>query len=58
VSGDEQHLQIDLDALSIPYSGPVQDLITGSEFPVDASGDLGLKIAPYQVLWLMGRPSA
>lgn len=58
VSGDEQHLQISLDAFSIPHSGPVRDLITGSEFTVDVSGDLGLKVAPYQVLWLAGKIGA
>jgi glycosidase len=55
VSGEEQHLQIGLDALPLSFSGQVQDLITGVDFPVDVSGDLRLKVAPYQVLWLAGK---
>jgi glycosidase len=58
VSGEEQHLQISLDALSLLHSGQVQDLITGIGFPVGASGDLRLKVAPYQVLWLTGETPA
>jgi len=37
-----------------PHSGQVRDLITGAAFPVDTSGDLSLRVAPYQVLWLTG----
>jgi hypothetical protein len=36
----------------LPCPGQVRDLITGITFPVNGSGDLGLSVAPYQVLWL------
>jgi len=55
VSGAEQLFQANLDSLLLPRSGQVQDLITGASFPMDASGDLTLHLAPYQVLWLTGR---
>ncbi|MBE9506915.1 MAG: sugar phosphorylase [Chloroflexi bacterium] len=54
VSGDEQPFQINLDALPLPHSDQVHDLIAEASFPVDGSGDLSLRVAPYQVLWLTG----
>lgn len=54
VSNAEQPFQANLDSLRLPCSGQVRDLITGTTFPVDASGDLTLRLAPYQVLWLTG----
>jgi glycosidase len=55
VSNAEQPFQVDLDSLLFPCPGKVRDLITGATFPVDASGNLTLDLAPYQVLWLTGR---
>ncbi len=55
VSNAEQPFQANLDSLLFPCSGQVHDLITGATFPVDVSGNLTLQLAPYQVLWLMGR---
>jgi len=55
VSNAEQPFQANLDSLPFPRSGQVRDLITGTTFPVDASGNLTLRLAPYQVLWLTGR---
>jgi len=57
VSDDEQSLQINLDALPFPHAGRVRDLVTGTAYPVDGSGDLILQVAPYQVLWLTGERS-
>jgi hypothetical protein len=54
VSDSEQDLQINLDALPFPHAGQVHDLITGVVFPVDVSGNLTLRVLPYQVLWLTG----
>jgi len=54
VSNAEQPFQASLDPLPFPCSGQVRDLITGTTFPVDASGNLTLHLAPYQVLWLTG----
>jgi len=62
VSHAEQPFQADLGSLShVPPNlgdlggcGQVRDLITGTTFPVDASGRLSLHLAPYQVLWLTG----
>jgi len=54
VSGSEQFLRIDLDALPLPHAGQVHDLVTGAAFPVDVSGELSLRVVPYQVLWLTG----
>jgi sucrose phosphorylase len=54
VSNAEQPFQVDLDSLLFPRSGRVRDLITRATFPVDASGNLTLDLAPYQVLWLTG----
>ena len=55
VSNAEQRFQANLDSLPFPCPGQVRDLITGTTFPVDASGNLTLHLAPYQVLWLTGR---
>jgi glycosidase len=56
VSNAEQPFQVDQDSLLFfPRSNRVRDLITGATFPVDASGNLTLDLAPYQVLWLTGR---
>jgi glycosidase len=52
VSSAEQPLRANLDALPFPHAGRVRDLITGTAFSVDASGNLTLQVAPYQVLWL------
>jgi len=54
VSGSGQSLSIKLDTLPFPQAGQVRDLITGVVFPVGASGELSLQVAPYQVLWLTG----
>jgi len=54
VSNARQPFQANLDPLPFPCSGQVRDLITGTTFPVDASGNLTLHLAPYQVLWLTG----
>jgi glycosidase len=54
VSGSGQSLSTKLDTLSFPHAGRVRDLITGAVFPVGASGELSLQVAPYQVLWLTG----
>jgi hypothetical protein len=54
VSDSGQSLSIKLDTLSFPHAGRVRDLITGAAFPVGASGELSLQVAPYQVLWLTG----
>jgi sucrose phosphorylase len=54
VSDSGQSLSIKLDTLSFPHAGRVRDLITGAAFPVGASGELSLLVAPYQVLWLTG----
>ncbi|RLC94841.1 MAG: sugar phosphorylase [Chloroflexi bacterium] len=53
VSNDEQSFQINLDTFPFPHAGQVRDLITGITFPVTSSGDLRLKVPPYQVLWLI-----
>jgi hypothetical protein len=58
VSREEQRLQISLDALPLLHSGQVHDVITGIGFPIDVSGDLTLRVAPYQVLWLTGKTAA
>ncbi len=51
VSSAEHSLSINLS--SLPFrSDQMRDLITRAVFPVNASGDLALQIAPYQVLWL------
>jgi hypothetical protein len=52
VSDGEQSLRIDLDALRFPHAGRVRDVVAGAAFPVDASDELDLRVAPYQVLWL------
>ena len=54
VSNAEQPFSANLASLPFPHSGQVRDLITGAAFPVDTSGDLSLRVAPYQVLWLVG----
>ncbi len=54
VSNAAQSFQANLDSLLLPCSGQVRDLITGTTFPVDISGNLTLHLAPYQVLWLTG----
>ena len=60
VSNDEQSLRINLHALPsrggapFPPVGGVRDLIGGIISAVDASGNLALNLAPYQVLWLKG----
>jgi sucrose phosphorylase len=54
VSGGEQSFSVNLSSISFPRSEQVRDLITGMVFPVSASGDLNLQVAPYQVLWLKG----
>jgi sucrose phosphorylase len=54
VSGVEQSLRVDLGALPFPHAGRVRDVVSGADFPVEGSGDLSLRVAPYQVLWLTG----
>jgi len=54
VSGSNQLLQMDLDALSFTHAGRVYDLVTGTVFPVGESGELRVHVTPYQVLWLTG----
>ena len=54
VSDSEQSLQINLGALPLLHAGQMYDLITRAAFPVDVSGQLTLRVAPYQVLWLTG----
>ena len=54
VSGSGQPLSIKLGTLPFPHAGRMRDLITGAVFPVNASGELSLQVAPYQVLWLTG----
>ena len=54
VSGAEQSFSANLAPLPLPHSGQVRDLVTGITFPVNGSGDLSLRVAPYQVLWLTG----
>jgi glycosidase len=54
VSDDDQPLRIDLDSFSFPHTGQVRDVIAGDTFPIDRSGELALRVAPYQVLWLTG----
>jgi hypothetical protein len=51
VSGVEQGVSVDLDSLGFAQSGRVRDLVAGGVFAV-GDGDLGLSVAPYQVLWL------
>jgi sucrose phosphorylase len=52
VSGAEQPFSVNLTALPFSHSGQVRDLITGTTFPVDVSGELGLLVPPYQILWI------
>ncbi len=52
VSNDEVPLSVNLPSLPFPCPDQVCDLITGTTFPVNASGNLSLLMAPYQVLWL------
>jgi len=54
VSDVEQPFSANLALFSFPHSGQVRDLINGATFPVDTSGDPNLRVAPYQVLWLVG----
>jgi glycosidase len=54
VSDSGQSLSIKLDTLPFPQAGRVRDLIAGAAFPVGASGELSLQVAPYQGLWLTG----
>ena len=54
VSNAEIPFSASLALFPFPHSGQVRDLITGATFPVDTSGDLSLRVAPYQVLWLAG----
>jgi glycosidase len=52
VSNGELPLAINLSSLSLPRSAQVCDLVTGATFSVGAGGNLNLRVAPYQVLWL------
>ncbi len=52
ISGVEQDVSVDLASLSFARSGWVRDLVAGGVFPVGGAGDLDLRVAPYQVLWL------
>ena len=52
VSGQDQGFQADMGELGVPYSGALEDLVTGERHPVDEYGQLHRTIAPYQVLWL------
>jgi sucrose phosphorylase len=47
VSNAEQPFSARLASLPFPRSGQVRDLITRVTFPVDTSGDLDLRVAPY-----------
>jgi sucrose phosphorylase len=52
VSDAEQPFSVALHPLSFSCPNRVCDLITGAVFPVDEAGNLSLRVAPYQVLWL------
>jgi sucrose phosphorylase len=52
VSDDEQPFSVNLSSLSFSRPDRVRDLITSAVFPVDGAGNLSLRVAPYQVLWL------
>ncbi len=53
----EQPCRIDLAPLPFPHPGHTQDLLTGTLYVVDAPGNLTLRLAPYQALWLIGQSS-
>jgi sucrose phosphorylase len=52
VSNAEQPFSVNLPSLDLPGPARVRDLITGVVFPVDGSGNLSLRMTPYQVVWL------
>jgi len=52
VSNAEQPFSVNLSSLSFSRPDRVRDLVTGAVFPVDGAGNLSLRVAPYQVLWL------
>ncbi len=54
VSNAEQSLHLDVGPLPLQHSGQLRDLVAGLTFPVDGSGGVTLRLAPYQVLWLSG----
>jgi glycosidase len=54
VSDGEQPFSVNLSSITFPRSEQMRDLIAGTVFPVNASGELTLQVAPYQVLWLKG----
>jgi sucrose phosphorylase len=52
VSNAEQPFSVNLPFVSLSCLDRVCDLVTGAVFPVDGVGNLSLRVAPYQVLWL------
>ncbi|RLC67475.1 MAG: sugar phosphorylase [Chloroflexi bacterium] len=52
VSQADHSLSVNLPSPPFARPGHVRDLIGGAVFPVGTSGELSLKVAPYQVLWL------
>jgi sucrose phosphorylase len=55
VSGVEQSFSVNLTSLLVPHSDQVCDLITGATLSADASSELTLSVAPYQILWLAAK---
>ena len=52
VSDEPQPFQINLEALGVPHSGALRDLLGEGRYLVGGDGQLTLSVSPYQVIWL------
>jgi sucrose phosphorylase len=52
VSGQNQQFRANLDELRVAHRGRMQDLVTGESHSVNEHGELCLRVAPYELLWL------
>ncbi len=52
VSDEPQPFQINLEALGVPHTGALRDLLGEGRYPVEGNGQLILSVSPYEVVWL------